>query len=111
MKDKDYCLSPKDLCTIDFLPQIIEAGVYSLKIEGRMKRAEYTAGVTEIYRKYVCGENLRQHPHHAAESGQQMGTVCQPRTGRAGSAGDQNDCFEPGIPGSFRRNETDPYEP
>ena len=41
----------------------------------------------------------------------QMGTVCQPRTGRAGSAGDQNDCFEPGIPGSFRRNETDPYEP
>ena len=66
---------------------------------------------TEIYRKYVCGENLRQHPHHAAESGQQMGTVCQPRTGRAGSAGDQNDCFEPGIPGSFRRNETDPYEP
>ena len=32
-------------------------------------------------------------------------------TGRAGSAGDQNDCFEPGIPGSFRRNETDPYEP
>ena len=53
MKDKDYCLSPKDLCTIDFLPQIIEAGVYSLKIEGRMKRAEYTAGVTEIYRKYL----------------------------------------------------------
>ena len=37
--------------------------------------------------------------------------VRQPRTGRAGSAGDQNDCFEPGIPGSFRRNETDPYEP
>lgn len=66
---------------------------------------------TEIYRKYVCGENVRQYPHHAAESGQQMGTVCQPRTGRAGSAGDQNDCFEPGIPGSFRRNETDPYEP
>ena len=33
------------------------------------------------------------------------------QNGRAGSAGDQNDCFEPGIPGSFRRNETDPYEP
>ena len=80
--------------------------------DDRTKSAVESDGFcTEIYRKYVCGENLRQHPHHAAESGQQMGTVCQPRTGRAGSAGDQNDCFEPGIPGSFRRNETDPYEP
>ena len=32
------------------LPEILEAGVYSLKIEGRMKRPEYTAGVTRIYR-------------------------------------------------------------
>ncbi len=48
-----YCLSPKDLCALSILPQIIEAGVYSLKIEGRMKRAEYMCGVTEIYRKYL----------------------------------------------------------
>lgn len=53
-KKKDtYLLSPKDMCTLDILPDIIEAGVFSLKIEGRMKRAEYTAGVTEIYRKYI----------------------------------------------------------
>lgn len=32
-----YALSPKDMCTVDILPEIIEAGVYSLKIEGRMK--------------------------------------------------------------------------
>ncbi|MCI8373368.1 MAG: U32 family peptidase [Lachnospiraceae bacterium] len=50
---ESYLLSPKDICTLDILPDIIEAGVYSLKIEGRMKRAEYTAGVTEIYRKYL----------------------------------------------------------
>lgn len=46
-------LSLKDLCTLDILPEIIEAGVFSLKIEGRMKSAEYAAGVTSIYRKYV----------------------------------------------------------
>lgn len=46
-------LSLKDLCTLDILPDILEAGVYSLKIEGRMKSSEYAAGVTSIYRKYV----------------------------------------------------------
>lgn len=46
-------LSLKDLCTLDILPDIIEAGVNSLKIEGRMKSTGYAAGVTEIYRKYV----------------------------------------------------------
>lgn len=50
---KKYILSPKDLCTIDFLPELIDAGIYSFKIEGRMKRAEYTAAVTSIYRKYI----------------------------------------------------------
>lgn len=48
-----YPLSPKDMCTVGILPEIIEAGVYSLKIEGRMKKPEYTAGVVEIYRKYL----------------------------------------------------------
>lgn len=51
-KEQDL-LSPKDLCALDLIPQIAEAGVYSLKIEGRMKRPEYTAGVVRIYRKYV----------------------------------------------------------
>lgn len=46
-------LSLKDICTIDLLPEIIEAGVTSLKIEGRMKQPGYTAGVTGMYRKYL----------------------------------------------------------
>lgn len=46
-------LSLKDICTIDILPEIIEAGVMSLKIEGRMKQPSYTAGVTSVYRKYL----------------------------------------------------------
>ena len=38
-----YLLSPKDICTLSILPQILEAGVFSLKIEGRMKKPAYTA--------------------------------------------------------------------
>lgn len=52
-KDEAYVLSLKDLCTLGLLPDMIEAGVYSLKIEGRMKSPRYTAGVVSIYRKYV----------------------------------------------------------
>ncbi len=48
-----YRLSPKDLCTVDFLGELIEAGIFSLKIEGRMKSPEYVAVVTAIYRKYL----------------------------------------------------------
>lgn len=52
-RNDNYVLSLKDLCTLDILPDIIETGVYSLKIEGRMKSPRYTAGVVSIYRKYV----------------------------------------------------------
>lgn len=48
-----YPLNTKDMCTLEILPSILEAGVTSLKIEGRMKRLEYTSGVTAIYRKYL----------------------------------------------------------
>lgn len=51
--EKKYPLSLKDMCTLEILPEIIESGVFSLKIEGRMKRIEYAAGVTAIYRKYI----------------------------------------------------------
>jgi putative protease len=48
-----YPLSPKDQCLIRELGSLAEAGVLSLKIEGRMKSAEYVAVVTSIYRKYL----------------------------------------------------------
>ncbi len=48
-----YPLSMKDFCTIERLPQMIEAGVNSFKIEGRMKQTSYAAGVVRIYRKYL----------------------------------------------------------
>ena len=48
-----YPLSPKDQCLIDHLGELIEAGVRSLKIEGRMKSPEYVGTVVAIYRKYI----------------------------------------------------------
>ena len=51
--DKGYLLSPKDLCSLDLLPELIATGIDSLKIEGRMKTPEYVATVTRIYRKYI----------------------------------------------------------
>ena len=41
------------MCTIELLGQLIEAGIDSFKIEGRMKSPEYAAGTTGIYRKYI----------------------------------------------------------
>ena len=48
-----YLLSTRDLCALEFLPQLIDAGVMCFKIEGRMKSPEYVATVTRIYRKYI----------------------------------------------------------
>ncbi len=49
-----YLLSPKDLCTVSQIPQLIAAGIDSFKIEGRMKSAQYAARVTSVYKKYIC---------------------------------------------------------
>lgn len=48
-----YLLSPKDLCTLNFLNEVVNSGVKSLKIEGRMKSPEYVAVTVRIYRKYL----------------------------------------------------------
>ena len=48
-----FLMSPKDMCTLDLIPDLIESGVYSFKMEGRMKKPEYTAGITAVYRKYI----------------------------------------------------------
>lgn len=51
--DKGYLLSTRDICGLDFIPDLIKAGVTCLKIEGRMKNPEYVATVTRVYRKYI----------------------------------------------------------
>lgn len=51
--DTIYPLSLKDMYTLPLVPRLIEAGIDSFKIEGRMKSPEYVAGVTAMYRKYI----------------------------------------------------------
>ena len=48
-----YYLSLKDMNTLEHIPELIEAGIDSFKIEGRMKKPEYVAGVVSVYRKYI----------------------------------------------------------
>lgn len=52
-KGEEYLLSMKDLCTLKDLPDMIESGITSFKIEGRMKSSDYTGFVTSVYRKYI----------------------------------------------------------
>jgi len=49
--DKKYLLSPQDLAGLEVLPELVKAGVTSLKIEGRLKTPEYVANVTRVYRE------------------------------------------------------------
>ena len=52
-KKSQYLLSLKDICTLELIPEMAKAGIYSFKIEGRMKKPEYVAGVVSMYRKYT----------------------------------------------------------
>ncbi|MBQ9991682.1 MAG: U32 family peptidase [Lachnospiraceae bacterium] len=72
-KKEEYPLSLKDLCSLELLPHLIEAGIDSFKIEGRMKRPEYAAGVTAIYRKYIdLYEKTGKLPEIAAEDWERL---------------------------------------
>ena len=51
--DSGFLLNTRDLCGIDYIPDLIDSGVKCFKIEGRMKNPEYVATVTKIYRKYI----------------------------------------------------------
>lgn len=56
-----YLLSLKDLCTIEMIPELVQSGIHSFKIEGRMKQEAYVAGVTAVYRKYL--DLYENHPN------------------------------------------------
>ncbi|WNR44733.1 DUF3656 domain-containing U32 family peptidase [Paenibacillus roseipurpureus] len=71
MGDVTYLLSPKDLAAIEIVPELIEAGVRSFKIEGRLKTPEYVANVVSKYRKaidrYFDGEDARPSKEEVRE--------------------------------------------
>lgn len=61
---RDHLLSPKDLCTIDFIDKLIEAGIDAFKIEGRIRSPEYVGVVTSVYRRAIdayCSGKLNTH--------------------------------------------------
>src|SRR4051812_17675765 len=59
--DRRYLLSPQDLAAVDEIPQLIEHGIVSFKIEGRLKSPEYVAAVCQVYRKAIDAA-LAQQP-------------------------------------------------
>ena len=60
--DKKYLLSPQDLAGLDVLPELVRAGVSSLKIEGRLKAPEYVASITRVYRNALDKLKLDSKP-------------------------------------------------
>ncbi|MBQ9023489.1 MAG: U32 family peptidase [Eubacterium sp.] len=68
----DYPLSPKDLCAIDLIPALLEAGAYSFKIEGRMKQIEYAQGVTAVYRRYLDRYAQAPEDYHVDDTDRQL---------------------------------------
>ncbi len=70
--DKKYLLSPQDLAGLEVLPELVRAGVSSLKIEGRLKSPEYVASITRVYRsaldKLAANPEAAPAPRPGAES-------------------------------------------
>lgn len=63
--DVKYLLSPQDLAAFDLVPQLIDAGVASFKIEGRLKTPEYVANITHHYREAIDAAMARRPKHFA----------------------------------------------
>ncbi|MFQ9797784.1 MAG: peptidase U32 family protein [Clostridia bacterium] len=63
IEEPAYRLNLKDMCSLDFVGDLVASGVHSLKIEGRLKSPAYVAGVTELYRRALdyCGEHHRSY--------------------------------------------------
>jgi putative protease len=77
--DRKYLLSPQDLAGLEMLPELVRAGVASLKIEGRLKTPEYVANITKIYRQALdklCGSRSEE-----AQSPNQIGKNEPPHVG------------------------------
>ncbi len=67
MGDRRYLLSPQDLAGLEVLPELVRAGVASLKIEGRLKTPEYVANITQVYRRAL--DKLMAAPEEPLNAG------------------------------------------
>ncbi len=74
--DRRYLLSPQDLSGLEVLPDLVKAGVRSLKIEGRLKSAEYVASITRVYRRAL--DRIAAVGSGNASAPAESGTVSSP---------------------------------
>jgi len=103
-REKDgYYFSPNDLSAIELLPELVAAGVMSLKIEGRMKSAEYVANVVQAYRQVLDAEPLMRPA--AIETAKELIRESFGRTPTRGflPGGVPNDIVNPGVHGATGR--------
>ena len=70
--DRRYLLSPQDLAAVEEIPALIEAGVVSFKIEGRLKSPEYVAAVCQVYRKAIDAALAAREFHPSAADRYQL---------------------------------------
>lgn len=84
LRRQGYLLSPKDQCLLPKLHELIETGIHSLKLEGRMKSLAYAAGVTAVYRKWIDrfyelgGDVYRKYlKEHPEEMRADIGTLAE----------------------------------
>lgn len=77
--DKRYLLSPQDLAGLDVLPDLIRAGIASLKIEGRLKSPEYVASITRIYREALDNLRFTIHDLRAANQSASKSEIQNPK--------------------------------
>jgi len=81
--DKKYLLSPQDLAGLEVLPELIHAGVASLKIEGRLKSPEYVASITRVYRHAL--DKFSNHQDAKAQSENSNPNLVSSRLGGSSS--------------------------
>jgi U32 family peptidase len=79
--DKKYLLSPQDLSGLEVLPELVRAGVASLKIEGRLKSPEYVASITRVYRKALEKLDLNRRAAEPQRNDNSFPNSASPRLG------------------------------
>ena len=79
--DKRYLLSPQDLSGLEVLPELVRAGVASLKIEGRLKSPEYVASITRVYRQALDKMLLNRGDAGAQRNENDSSSSASPRPG------------------------------
>ena len=95
--DKRYLLSPQDLSGLEVLPELVRAGVASLKIEGRLKQPEYVANITRVYRAALDKLELNRRDVETPRANNNSPASASQRLGGDSSRYDMEMAFSRGL--------------